>query len=341
MFKKYLKTYRNLFIAILALVLLIIIASLAYWFVSGREYSFFDAFYMTIITLTTIGYGEIIDLSHNPPGRLLTIIIALVGIGILTYILTNITAIIVEGKLTDSLRRRRMENKVQKLKAHYIVCGIGKVGIHIVNELCATKRQVVLIDVNLATLENIANEHQEVLFIEGDGTDNNILSKANIEKAAGIFVATSDDNQNLVICLSAKQLNRNIRVVARCSEIKNQRKLKSVGADAIISPTYIGGLRMASEMVRPTVVSFLDTMMRDVSEQLRVEEVQVSDKYVGKDILSLDLKRFPGSLLLAVRSKGQWLYNPQGNYLIKSGDSLILMTNPQERQVLEEIMGKS
>jgi len=338
MFKKYLKIYRNLVISIVAMVILIVIASFGYWLIAGREYSFFDAFYMTIITLTTIGYGEIIDLSNNPPGRVFTVIIALTGIALLTYILTNITAIIVEGKLTDSLRRRRMENKVQKSKGHYIICGVGGVAMHIANELCATERQVVLVDINLATLEKAANGHPEVLFIEGDATDNSILTKAGIERAAGIFATTDDDNQNLVISLTAKQLNRNVRVVARCTDIKNQEKLKKAGADAIVSPTHIGGLRMSSEMVRPTVVSFLDIMLRDLSAQLRVEEIQISDKYVGKEITSLNIKKFPSTLLLAVRSAGKWIYNPAENYVIKSGDTLILMTNPQERHALEEIM---
>ncbi len=335
MIRKYLKTYRHLFIATLALIVLIIISSVALWLISGQKYSFVDAFYMTFITLTTIGYGEIIDLSNNPWGRILTIAIALSGIGILTYILTNVTAIIVEGTFTDSLRRRRMEKKIQELEGHYIVCGIGNVGIHIVNELHATRRQAVLIDVNKELLESFASEHAGVLYIEGDATDNNVLTKANIQKAAGIFVSTDDDNQNLVICFSAKQLNHNIRVVARCAEIRNQAKMGRAGADSIILPNYIGGLRMASEMVRPTVVSFLDVMMHDEKEQLRVEEIAVSDKFTGKEIRSLDIGRFPASLLLAVRTEGKWQYNPRQDYVMKRGDSLIVMTNPQERIELE------
>jgi voltage-gated potassium channel len=338
MIRKYLRTYRHLFIATLALVVLILISSVALWLITGQKYSFVDAFYMTFITLTTIGYGEIIDLSNNPWGRILVIAIALSGIGILTYILTNVTAIIVEGKLTDSIRRRRMEKKIQELEGHYIVCGIGNVGIHIVNELYATGRKVVLIDNNTGLLVNFASDHPGVLYIGGDATDNSVLGAANIQKAAGIFVATDDDNQNLVICFSARQLNRNIRVVARCAEIKNQAKLSGAGADSIISPNYIGGLRMASEMVRPTVVSFLDVMMRDEKEKLRVEEFAVSEKHAGKDIQSLDIRRFPSSLLLAVRSEGKWMYNPRQDYVIKRGDSLIIMTNPQERMDLEAVM---
>ena len=338
MFKRYLKLYRKLIFAALALIVLIIIASFGYWILTGRESSFFDAFYMTIITLTTIGYGEIIDMSNNPAARAFTIVIALSGIGILTYILTNITAVIVEGQLTDSIRRRRMEIKAQKQKGHYIACGTGGVGEHIVRELYETKRPLVIIDTSSDNIKKISEYFPEAICIEGDATDNSILLKAGIEKATGIFATTGDDNENLVISLCAKQLNPHIRVVARCNEIKNQEKLKKAGADAVISPTYIGGLRMASEMIRPTVVSFLDIMLRDSNKQLRVEEVPIPDTYVGKGITSLNLKRFRDALLLAIKSEGKWKYNPPEDYVIKDNDTLILMTTPQERLSLEEIL---
>jgi len=335
MLRKFLKIYLHLVIAIVAIVILVVIASFGYWLISGREYSFFDSFYMTMITLTTIGYGEIIDLSNNPGGRLFTIIIALTGISLMTYILTNLTAMIVEGKLTDPLRRRRMENKVQKLKDHYIVCGVGSIGSNIVNELHATMRQFVMLDTSAAVLQNYAKELPDAVFFEGDATDNEVLIKAGIERAAGIFASTPDDNQNLVISLSARQLNHGIRIVARCSDIKNHGKLMKAGADAVISPTHIGALRMSSEMVRPTAVSFLDIMLRDASRNLRVEEVYIPDNHVGKNIGSLNLKRFTGTLVLAVRSEGNWTYNPPESHIFKPGDTLIVMTNPEERHKLQ------
>lgn len=337
MFKRYLKIYGKLVFAALALIILIIIASFGYWLISGRESTFFDAFYMTIITLTTIGYGEIIDMSNNPAGRAFTIVIALSGVGILTYILTNITAIIVEGQLTDSIRRRRMEIKAQKQRGHYIVCGISGVAEHIVRELYETKRPLVIVDINSDNLKKFSEDFPDAICIQGDATDNSVLLKAGIEKAIGIFAATDDDNENLVISLCAKQLNTHIRVVVRCNEIKNQDKLKKAGADAVISPTYIGGLRMASEMIRPTAVSFLDIMLRDTSKKLRVEEIPIPDKYSGKDIASLNLKRFRDLLLLAIRSEGKWKYNPPDDHIIKAQDTLILMTSPEERLILEDI----
>lgn len=230
-----------------------------------------------------------------------------------------------------------MEIKAQKQKGHYIVCGIGGVAVHIVRELYETKRPLVIVDMSSDNLKKFSEEFPDTICIQGDATDNSILSKAGIEKAVGIFATTDDDNENLVISLCAKQLNPHIRVVARCNEIKNQDKLKKAGADAVISPTYIGGLRMASEMIRPTVVSFLDIMLRDTSKKLRVEEIPIPDKYTGKDLASLNLKRFRDVLLLAVRSEEKWKYNPPEDHLIKSNDKLILMTSPEERLALEDL----
>ncbi len=337
MIQRYLKIYKKLVYAALSLIILIIIATIGYWFISGKESSLFDAFYMTFITISTIGYGEIIDLNSNPAGRAFTVIIALAGIGILTYILTNLTAIIVEGQLTESIRRRRMEIKAHKQKGHYIICGIGGVGIHILRELYDTKRPPVIIDTDPNNTRLITEEFPDAIHIEGDATDNSVLIKAGIEKAKGIFATTGDDNENLVISLCAKQLNAHVRVVTRCNEIKNQDKLKKAGADAVISPTYIGGLRMASEMVRPTAVSFLDIMLRDASKNLRVEEVPVPDTFAGKSIVNLNLKKFDNILLLAVRSEGKWQYNPREDQIIKIGDILIMMTTPEQRLSLEEI----
>lgn len=132
-----------------------------------------------------------------------------------------------------------------------------------------------------------------------------------------MFAVSGDDNQNLVISLTAKQLNPNIRVVARCHDLKNIDKLKKVGADAVVSPTFIGGLRMASEMVRPTVVSFLDIMLRDKKKNLRVEEIPVPELFAGKAIADLQLKKYPNTLLLAVRTKDDWIFNPTDDYIIK------------------------
>jgi len=316
----------------IVIVAVLVTGTFGYWLIGGRQYSLLDTLYMTVITIATIGYSEVVDLSHNPVGRIFTMVIAVLGIGTFAYIFTNLTALVVEGELSKSFRRRRMEKMIEHFQNHYIICGIGRVGFHIVNELCATRRPHVIVDMDKSNIENALQTFKDGVFIEGDATDSNILLKAGIKKAKGVFAVTGDDNHNLVISLTAKQLKPDIRVVARCNEVKNSEKMKRAGADAVVEPTYIGGLRMASEMIRPTTVSFLDTMLRDKEVNLRVEEVSVPDSFVGKVISSLDLKRYPNLLLLALRTKEAWIYNPADDSVLGRGCTLVFMATPEARE---------
>lgn len=320
---------------------ILMLGTVGYWFIGGKNYSMLDCLYMTVITIATIGFNEVIDLSGNPIGRVFTILIAFSGIGALTYILSNFTAFIVEGELNETFRRRMMEKIIKKLKNHYIVCGVEGVGIHIINELHDTKRDFVIVDLEIGKIEKALHDFKDSIYIVGDPTDNETLIRAGIKEAKGLFASSNDDNHNLVISLTAKQLNPDIRVIASCNEHKNVEKLKRAGADSVVSPTYIGGLRMASEMVRPTVVSFLNIMMRDREKNLRVEEVEVPEYFAGKTLSDLNLKKHPNILLLAVRTVDDWLFNPPDNCPVEKGDFLIFMTTPEERFELEKIFSEN
>ena len=229
-----------------------------------------------------------------------------------------------------------MEKKAKNSKEHYIVCGVGWVGSHIVSELCSTRRPYVIVDLNRNSIERVGDEVAEEIIIEGDATENETLLKAGIEQARGLFAVTGDDNHNLVISLTAKQLNPAIKVVTRCNETSNEAKMRKAGADAVVSPGYIGGLRMASEMIRPTVVSFLDIMLRDRDSNLRVEEIAVPDSLAGKTISELDLAKHRHLLLLAIRIGEDWIYNPPADYTTTPGCILVVMTTPEDRAALEK-----
>jgi len=332
------RIYRKFIWAGVILIAIILIGTVGYWFIGGGQYSFVDTFYMTVITITTIGFAEIIDLSNNVAGRIFTIFIAISGVGIMAYIITNITALVVEGELTKSFRRRKMEKLAGKFKDHYIVCGVGSVGFYIANELYATKRPYIIVDVNNNNIEKSLESLHDEVFIEGDATDSNTLLKAGVERARGLFAVTGDDNQNLVVSLTAKQLNPKLKVVARCNDMRNNEKMKKAGADAVVSPTSIGGLRMASEMVRPTVVSFLDTMLRDRERNLRVEELPVPGSFIGRSLSALNLKGHAHALLLAIKTGGDWVYNPSENYVIAPESTLVFMTTPEGREELARLL---
>lgn len=328
--------YKKFFWSGIILIFVLVIGTVGYWFIGQKEYSFIDTLYMTIITISTIGYGEIVDLTGNAFGRIFTVFVAISGIGVLAYSISNITALVVEGEVTKSFRRKRMEKLARNSSDHYIVCGIGDFGIHIINELRATKRPHVLIELNKNVIERNSEIWHDEIFIAGDAADSDTLMQAGIMNARGLFAVTDDDNLNLVISLTAKQLNPHIRVVAQCKEIKNSEKIKTAGADSVVSTRYISGMRMVSEMVRPTVVTFLDTMMRDKNKNLRVEEISVPDAFTGKLLSELELKRFPNTLLMAIKVKEDWIYNPPRDFSINAGSTLIVMTTPEENHKLQK-----
>ena len=320
------------------LLTIILIGTVGYYFIGGRQYSFVDTLYMTVITIATIGFGEIIDLAGNPAGRIFTIFIAIAGIGTLTYVVTNLTGLVVEGELTESFRRRRMEKMVNNYKGHFIVCGLGAIGSYIADELYGTGRPYIIVDVDKEVVEKALQSLPDRIVLEGDATNNDTLLKAGIERAKGLFAVTGDDNQNLVISLTAKQANPRVRVVARCTDIRNDEKVRRAGADAVVSPGFIGGLRMASEMIRPTVVSFLDMMLRERDKSLQVEEISLPEAFVGKAISALDLKRHPQTLVLAVKTKDGWLYNPPRDYVIGVMDTLVYISTPEGKDELERFL---
>jgi len=317
------------------LLAILLIGTVGYWFIGGRQYSFVDTLYMTVITITTIGFGEIIDMSGNPGGRLFTIFIAISGIGLLTYVATNLIGFAVEGELTESLRRKRMEKSVNNYRDHFIVCGFGVTGAYITEELDNSKRRCVIVEINKEVVTKALQSSPDQIVLEGDATNNDTLIKAGIERARGLFAVTEDDNRNLVISLTAKQLNPSVRVVARCTDIRNEEKIRRAGADAVVSSRFIGGLRMTSEMLRPAVVAFLDMTLQERDKRLQVEEIALLDAFIGKALSALDLKRHPQTLILAIKTKDGWRYNPPRDYVIQTADILVYISTPEGKDALE------
>ena len=244
------------------------------------------AVYMTFITISTIGYAEVIDLAAHPGGRVFTMFLAAAGIGVLAYLLSSLTAFVIEGELNATLRRRRMLKSIAALSGHYIVCGIGRVGSNVVRELAVTGRPFVAIEPDRARIDDSLERNPDLVHIHGDATEDDTLAAAGLARAAGVFAVTGNDASNLVITLSVKNLNPSVRVVARCHEVGYIDKIRKVGADAIVSPDFTGGMRIASSMVRPHVVGFLDEMLRE-QHNIRLEEVAVPARCAGTPVGAL------------------------------------------------------
>ncbi|TAJ78258.1 MAG: potassium channel protein [Gallionellaceae bacterium] len=328
---------RNLLIAFVVLLLVLLTGTVGYHILGGDKHSWLDCFYMTFITISTIGYGEIVDVSGYEYGRLFTIFIAISGIGVLGYVLSTLTAFTLENDLNESWRRNKMQQKIAQLKDHYIVCGVGLVGSNVAHELTATGRACVIVDSNMETIKRYLDSHPGQMYLLGDATDNDLLLAAGVLRARGVFAVAHDDSQNLVISLSAKQLNPTLRVVARCHDVKNAEKTRRAGADEIVSPDFTGGLRIVSAMVRPHVVSFLDDMLKSEAS-VRMEEINIPLELAGKPLTVL----YHGNkdcLVLAVRNPAQgWLFNPPSNHIVRGGDVLMVMTSPEGRHRLEQLM---
>ncbi len=330
---RFYRAFRN---PLLMFVLVMVVGSSGFWIVSDYKASILDAVYMTFITIATIGFGETIDLTHSPGGRVFLMVIASIGIANVTYATSKLTAFIVEGDLNEVLRRRRMQDSIDKLDGHYIVCGIGRVGTNVAHELHVTERPFVAVEDAQGAIETFREKYPKALFLHGDSSDDELLQRAGIARAAGLFAVTGDDSKNLLITLSAKQLNPNVRVVARCHEVRNMEKIRRVGADAIVSPDFTGGMRIASSMVRPGVVNFLDEMLRS-DNRLRVEEIDVPAGFARRPLGEL-VKPSPDYILLAARIRDQWQFNPPQDFMVGPGTTLIVMVNPEGRGELEKLV---
>lgn len=330
------KKLRNIMIIIIAV---IVIGTVGFKVIGGPGSSILDALYMTAITITTVGYGDVIGMDNKPLGKLFTIIYVFIGAGTIAYLFTTLAAYIIEGELRKVFRRRKMEKRIAKMKNHYIVCGIGMVGLYVVHELFLTKRPFIAIDNDEDKLGVLKANDIDADLVVGDATENEVLWKAMIEHATGLFATTDSDNDNIVISLTAKQLNPSMRIVTRCNDTKNIDKLKRAGADSVVALNFIGGLRMASEMIRPHVTSFLDMMLRDKYSPMRVEEVHVppGSPYVGKPVSAIDFRVIGNIMLISARKpSGEWVYNPYPDTLVEANMSMIVIATPQEKELLVE-----
>jgi voltage-gated potassium channel len=318
----------------LLLLAVTVVGTVGYWHIGSPNATWIDSFYMTFITVATIGYGEVVSLEGHPMGRLFTVFIAIIGIGTTSYLFSNFVAFLIDSDLNASLRRKRMEKEIAKITGHYIVCGIGRVGSNVASEMFKTKRPFVVIENNREVLEDWLELHPNAKYLHDDAADDVALHKAGLSNAAGVFAVTGDDSHNIMISLSVKMLNPNARVVVRLHDVRNTLKARRAGADEIVSPDFAGGMRIASVMVRPHVVSFMDQMLHS-DDGLRVEEV-IAPSGMQRTPLAQLLPRSRDYLVLATHEDGKWFFNPADDHPIAPGSALVLMTGPGGRALIEK-----
>lgn len=335
---------RNRLLGGLTALLVVVAGSTAgYWMIGDGRWGWFDCFYMTIITLTTVGYSETLPgFEEVEYARAFTVVQLVFGTGVLVYFASTITAFVVEGDLKRLWASARLRKRIEQMKDHVIVCGAGTTGRHIIHELIATRTPVVAIDTDEAELRDIAARHPEAPFtyIVGDATDDDVIAQVNLAAARGLVAALASDKDNLYLVVSARLTGANLRIIARCAELSHVDKLKRAGADGVVSPNHIGGMRMVSEMVRPSVVRFLDEMLRDQRGTFRIEEVTVAAGVGldGKTLREADVRGRFGMSVLAIRDVPDqpWIYNPGADHRIRGGAVLVVMGETAQVKALRD-----
>lgn len=312
----------------IALIAILSFGSFGYYFLTDGKYDLFSCLYMTVITITTIGFHEVVEMNENIPVRGFTMLLAFMGIGLLTYFVSTLSVVFVEGHIRKTFKKMKMEKVISHMENHYIICGIGRHSLHLLEELTYYKSDNVCIEISNEIIEKVNKTFTDIYYIEGDASEDEVLLKAGIEKAEGIFATTSDDNLNLVICLSARRLNPKIKIVSLCVNHRNMAKIKLAGANNVISTNYIGGLRMASEMLKPSSTHVLDIMIGQKHKNIKMEEISVTDKEDGKKISELKVGKFKDALIIAVKSKDNLTFKPGDDFVVKMNDELILLKTP-------------
>lgn len=313
------------------------VGTLWYWLV--EQWTLLDAAYMTMITLSSVGFGEVNPL--NERSRLFTMGLILMGLVTIAYIVNRFTEAFIQGYFQEGIRLRQKKNVIDKLSDHYILCGYGRTGTHVAHEFQAEGIPFVIVDSDLAEIEKAQN--LGYIVIQGDATLDEYLLTAKIDQAACIVAALSSDADNLYTVLSAKALNPKIRAIARASTEEAVQKLQRAGADAVVSPYITGGKRLAAAALRPQVMDFVDGILAGSERSFYLEDFLLDENScpcLGQSLSEARLRAKSGALVLAIRrSNGDLIAGPTGETILKSGDSLICMGTAEQLRVLNSILG--
>jgi len=329
------KAFRNLRVIGALLVLVMAIGTAGYHYI--EHWPWFDGFYMVVTTLTTIGYQEVHPLSHA--GRVFNVFVILAGVSLLLLGVGALSQALLEFELQSFFGRRRMEREIGRLDGHYIICGMGRVGRSVARELARKPVPFVIIEPAEAKLQRYSSE--DWLVVTGDATQEQTLRQAQIERARGLIAATTTDATNLYIVLTARGLNPHLKIIARASESAAEKHLLTAGADSVVSPYSFAGQRIAQSLLRPNVVSFLDTATTHLGMDLEIGEILVTGKsvFAGKTIESSRIRQERGVIVLAIKRRDSMRFNPPPDERIEADDCLIAMGEPAQLRQLEQTAG--
>jgi voltage-gated potassium channel len=297
-----------------------------------ESWSFLDALYMTVTTVTTVGFREVQPL--GTAGRVFTIFVILFGVGVAFYLLTTVVQTVIEGELAEALGIRRMKARIDALRDHYILCGFGRVGEEIAREYTERGVPFVIVENNLEAIERARK--YTYLLIEGDATQDANLREAGIDRARALMAASDSDSGNTYITLTAKALRPDLFVVARAGHVESEPRMRRAGADRVISPYALAGRRIALSALQPLTVDFFDVLATGRHRDQILAELEVSgDSLIAGQNVHEAIQHCGSTTLLAVQhADGELLVGPPGTYVLRPGDRLMLLSNEQDLQVL-------
>lgn len=303
--------------------------------------SFVDALYMTVITISTVGFGEVGTASDA--SEIFSILMIFLGVGIVGYTFTTVVAMFVEGKVGDLWKGSKMDKQISKLENHYIICGSGELAEVIINKFIKEKLDFVVITNKKDDLHEYS--HHDILVVEGHSTEENILEKARISKAKGLLATLDSEVDNIVTVLTARNMNKEIYIIANSITKSGGDKLMKVGANKTLSATEISGKRMASLMIKPNIISFLDVVTKVGDVELDLEEVIVkSGSYLeGKNLIEAQIPNKTGLIVLAIKKfeNNKMIFNPPGSFTFKIGDVLIVLGREDQIDKLRNLGDES
>ncbi|MFX3625038.1 MAG: TrkA family potassium uptake protein [Ectobacillus sp.] len=321
--------YKQLLIAIFCMIVVIIVGTIGFMIL--EHLSLFDSLWMTMITVLTVGYGDAIPRTED--GKIFAMLIIPLGIGIVTYAIGAVSALIIEGDIFQVMGRRKMEKRIANLRDHIIVCGCGRVGLQIVQELKQKNIPLVVIDKNMDVLEG-----HEVLYIEGDATEDRVLHQAGITRAAGLVAVLPQDAENVFITLTARGLQPDIQIVARAERVDSEEKLRRAGANKVINPASIAGRRIAMDILKPLSVNYVDTVLYEAGEMFGIEEIRIAKHSIleGKTLQESNVRnRFDVTVLAVIRGN-MVIHNPTGEEMLRERDMIIVFGPAEKLKRLEK-----
>jgi voltage-gated potassium channel len=309
------------------------------------EKNWITVFYMTAITLSTVGYGDVLGVERSEVAELYTIFLIFIGMGAVLYAVSSVTAFIIEGDLKNLLVEHSKIRRLQKMKNHYIICGAGQTGFQVIKELHFANELIVVLEKEEKKIQLLEKEFPDIICLQKDATEEESLLEAQIQTAKGLVAVLSNDKDNLFLVITARFLNPNLKIISRAIDLSIESKLIRAGANYVVSPNHIGGLRIANVLIRPHAVSFLDRMLRDKTGMFRVDEIYVEEgSYLdGKTFKESNIQKYVGVYIFAYYPKmgvGECIYNPSSELLIKAGSVLVFIGNRDQHEKIKQMAQK-